>query len=237
IVTSATYRQSSATTPEHYRRDPDNRLLARGPRFRLPAEQIRDNALAISGLLYRKYGGPSIYPYQPEGLLEEKGQLQYHPVWITSSNPDQYRRGLYVYWKRMNLYPSLAAFGAPTRQRCSVYRPITNTPMQALVLLNDPVFVDAARAFAVKIMTTGGTGQRERINQAMLLCLGRPATEDEISRYSAFIDRQQTHYHSDTEAAAKLTAGSHGQIDIAELAAWTTLSSVLLNLDETMTKE
>jgi hypothetical protein len=183
IVNSASYRQSSETGNEAYDRDPANRLLGRGPRFRLPAEQIRDNALAISGLLSRKLGGPSVYPLQPAGLLEEKGQLQYHPAWITSSHSERYRRGLYVYWKRMHLYPSLATFGAPTRERCTVERPLANTPLQALVLLNDPVFVEAARHFAQQILAHGGDRVADQIDYALQRCLGRAASDEELERY------------------------------------------------------
>ena len=240
IVNSATYRQNAAASGEQIQRDPKNRMLARGPRFRLPAEQIRDNALAVSGLLYKKLGGPSFYPPQPEGLFEEKGQLQYHPAWITSSGRDQYRRGLYVYWKRMNLYPSLAAFGAPTRERCRVQRALTNTPLQALVLLNDPVYVEAARAFADQIMAHGGDRTDTRIDYAMHRCLSRPPTGEEVDLYTEFLNRQTDRYQENKGAAMQLLhqekTPSEPTAKIAERAAWTLLANVLLNLDETLSK-
>ncbi len=240
IVNSATYRQNAAASREQIERDPENRMLARGPRFRLPAEQIRDNVLAISGLLYKKLGGPSVYPPQPEGLLEEKGQLQYHPAWITSSGRDQYRRGLYVYWKRMNLYPSLAAFGAPTRERCSVHRTLTNTPLQALVLLNDPVYVEAARALADQIMAHGGDRTDAQIDYAMHRCLSRPPTSEEMDRYREFLNRQTDRYQENKEAAMQLLheeeTTSEPTAKLAKRAAWTLLANVLLNLDETLSK-
>jgi hypothetical protein len=238
IVTSATYRQSSARSPDQYQRDPENRLLARGPRFRLAAEQIRDNALTISGLLYEKLGGPSIYPSQPAGLLEEKGQLQYHPTWITSVGRDAYRRGIYVYWKRMNLYPSLATFGAPTRERCTVRRPQSNTPLQALVLLNDPVYLEAARHFADQILSQGAA---EQLDYAMRRCLSRPPTSEERDRYTQFLNRQIDRYQQHQDEARELLdeeeMPGEPTAELAGRAAWTLLASVLLNLDETMSKQ
>ncbi|MEE2781475.1 MAG: DUF1553 domain-containing protein [Planctomycetota bacterium] len=238
IVHSSTYRQSARVGAAAYQRDPDNRLLSRGPRMRLPAEQIRDNALAISGLLSAKVGGPSVYPWQPPGILEEKGQLQYHPAWVTSRGEDRYRRGLYVYWKRMHLYPSLATFGAPTRERCVVKRPVANTPLQALVLLNDPVFVEAARHFARHILTHSGPAAEQRIDYAVRRCLGRPPTETEAARYAEFL-HQQTARFADSPTEARDWLASETPADDAELApraAWTLLAATLLNLDETISK-
>ena len=239
IVHSATYRQSSRVGCGAYARDPANRLLARGPRRRLPAEQIRDNALAISGLLSTKYGGPSVYPPQPAGILEEKGQLQYHPVWITSTGENRYRRGLYVYWKRMHLYPSLATFGASTRERCTVKRPLSNTPLQALVLLNDPVFVEAARNFGLQILLHAGPSTDERIDYALTRCLGRPATPDEKSRYAQFVREQTERFAAAPERAEQWIAPETtlaSQTPLAPQAAWTLLAATLLNLDETISK-
>ena len=243
IVTSATYRQSAIASPEAYRRDPLNRLLARGPRFRLPAEQIRDQALSVAGLLSKKLGGPSVHPVQPAGLFEEKGQTMYHPTWITSGNVERYRRGVYVYWKRMNLYPSMAIFDAPTRERCRVQRAATNTPLQALVLLNDPVYIEAARAFA-KTVTDHSGDEATRIDFAIHRCLARPATRKETVRYGKFLTRQRKHYHARPDAATEWAFGKDGKqpqesapnTKLADRAAWTTLASVLLNLDETITK-
>ena len=239
IVNSAAYRQSAQVGEAAYTRDPANRLLARGPRGRLPAEQIRDNALAVGGLLSPKFGGPSVYPPQPTGILEEKGQLQYHPVWITSHGEDRYRRGLYVYWKRMNLYPSLATFGATTRERCTVKRPISNTPLQALVLLNDPVFVEAARALGRRIVEDAGPDPHARIEYAHLRCMGRPPTADEHSRYKRFVRDQIEKFSADPEQAAKWIDREPSQVgdgSAASRAAWTLLAATLLNLDETISK-
>ena len=244
IVSSATYRQTSRATPEDYAADAANRRLARGPRVRLPAEQIRDNALAIGGLLERRLGGPSVYPLQPEGLFEEKGLLQYHPKWETSAAPDRYRRGLYVYWKRMNLYPSLAAFGAPTRERCRVDRAKTNTPLQALVLLNDPVYQEAAAAFADQILVHGDDAAK-RITYAYQRALSRAPNEDELRRATEFITELSEHFQNNTRAALDVTEDypprerafpSDGKGRVLR-APWVVFASTLLNLDETITKE
>jgi hypothetical protein len=234
IVTSATYRQTSAATRDEYLRDPDNRLLARGPRFRLPAEQIRDSALSAAGLLNRKIGGPSVFPVQPPDIYEEKGQTMHHPKWQTTEGVDRYRRAMYIYWRRTVLYPSLAAFGAPTRETCTVQRPRTNTPLQALVLLNDPAYVEAARELAA-IIIKHGDGATERIDYAFRRVLARPPSEQEASLYSDFLRRQRAHYTANAKDAKELV----GQTDLhaAEHAAWTVLASVLLNLDEFVTKE
>ena len=239
IVNSATYRQSSDVGAEAYAIDPANRLLARGPRTRLPAEQIRDNALAIAGLLSTKFGGQSVYPPQPEGILEEKGQLQYHPAWVTSSGENRYRRGLYVYWKRMHLYPSLATFGASTRERCTVKRSVSNTPLQALVLLNDPVFVEAARNFGRQILLHAGPGTEERIDYALTRCVGRPATPEEKSRYAQFVHEQTERFTADPTRAAEWIDSetiTSPETPLAPQAAWTLLAATLLNLDETISK-
>ncbi|REJ93683.1 MAG: DUF1553 domain-containing protein [Planctomycetota bacterium] len=251
IVASATYRQSAAASAEAYRLDPANRWLARGPRFRLPAEQVRDNALAAAGLLSRKLGGPSIYPVQPAGLFEEKAQTMYHPVWITSDQPDRYRRGVYVYWKRMNLYPTMAIFDAPTRERCRVQRPRTNTPLQALALLNDPVYVEAARSLA-DLTLAHASDDAARLDFALRRCLARRATSRERDLYLAFLDRQRVHFGRQAEAAEAFAGTSTAAADVAtttavpiqdkpdadavDRAAWTALASVLLNLDEMITR-
>src|SRR5471032_3090671 len=167
LVMSATYRQSSRVTPELLARDPDNRLLARAPRVRLPAEMIRDQALAVSGLLVEKVGGPSVKPYQPAGYWK---YLNF-PVrdWAHDKNENQYRRGLYTYWQRTFLHPSLLAFDASTREECAVDRPRSNTPQQALVLLNDPTYVEASRALAERLLKTAG--DRDKIQMAYRLVL------------------------------------------------------------------
>ena len=162
IVTSARYRQSSRVSRELLDRDPENRLLARGPRLRLSAEMIRDQALALSGLLVERLGGPSVKPYQPPGLWSELGDASY----VQDQGPALYRRGLYTFWKRTVAPPSLAAFDAPGRETCTVRESRTNTPLQALVMMNDPTFVEAAQALAMRVMHEGGKTLEERLSWA-----------------------------------------------------------------------
>ena len=242
IVTSATYRQSSRVTPELEERDPENRLLARGPRFRLPAELIRDNALAVSGLLDDRIGGPSVYPYQPKGLWEEMafGAGFTGQTYTESTGRDLYRRSMYTVWKRTVPPPALVTFDAPDREKCTARRSVTNTPLQALVLLNDPTYVEAARFLAARMLTQGGNTAAGRINYAFRLATGRIPDPQERAvlvqaAQEALADYRQ---HSD-EAAALLTVGasrSDPKLDPKELAAWTTVASIILNLDETITK-
>src|SRR5207248_7692322 len=177
IVTSATYRQSSRVTPPLLQRDPENLLLARGPRFRLPGEIIRDQALAISGLLVPKIGGPSVKPYQPPGLWEELafGGGFSAQTYVQDHGEALYRRSMYTFWKRTCPPPSLQTFDAPEREFCMVRRSVTNTPLQALVLMNDPTYVEAARKFAERILKEAPAYRRDRINYAYQLALGRPA--------------------------------------------------------------
>jgi hypothetical protein len=243
IVTSATYRQSSRVTPELEERDPENRLLARGPRFRLPAELIRDNALAVSGLLDDRIGGPSVYPYQPKGLWEEMafGSGFTGQTYTESAGRDLYRRSIYTVWKRTVPPPALVTFDAPDREKCTARRSITNTPLQALVLMNDPTYVEAARFLAARMIAEGGTAPVARIQYAFRLATGRIPDSQETAvlveaANEALADFRQ---HRD-EAAALLTVGaskSNQSPDPQELAAWTTVASMILNLDETITKE
>ena len=178
IVTSATYRQSSRVTDEAYQRDPDNRLLARGPRFRMTAEMVRDQALAVSGLLSSKMYGPPVKPLQPaSGLSAAFGS---GIDWKTSEGEDRYRRALYTTWRRSNPYPSLATFDAPNREVCTVRRDRTNTPLQALVTLNDPVYIEAAQALARRIVAEGGDTVARRAAYGLQLCVVRPAEDREI---------------------------------------------------------
>jgi hypothetical protein len=243
IVLSATYRQSSRLTPDLRDRDPDNRLLARGPRFRLDAETIRDNALAVSGLLQRGIGGPSVRPYQPAGLWEEVavGGDYSSQKYEQDHGPALYRRGIYTYWKRSLPPPPLVAFDAPTRELCTACRSRTNTPLQALILLNDPTYVEAARALGQRVLLEAGPSLDERLTYAFRLCTARPPTvrQLEILRFSHA--KQCAIYTRDRAAAAQLvTVGesSHpADFDAGELAAWTALGNLLLNLDLTMTKE
>jgi hypothetical protein len=238
ILMSATYRQRAQATPDAFRTDPENRLLARGSRFRLSAEEVRDAALSISGLLVRTIGGPSVYPYQPASFYGDKSKDW---TWPDAQASIIYRRGLYTFWRRTTLYPSLQTFDAPARGECTVSRPRTNTPLQALVTMNDPVFVEAARVFGERILTEGGDSNESRITFAMRTAMARKPTTDEMRTLVELIDKRRARYRSDPAAAKGLV--SHGKsprkvgIDDIELAAWTSLASVLLNLDETITRE
>ncbi|HVC93423.1 MAG TPA: PSD1 and planctomycete cytochrome C domain-containing protein [Pirellulales bacterium] len=237
IVTSAVYRQSSNPQGGPVETDPDNRLLARGARFRMSAEAVRDNALAISGLLNRELGGKSVYPYQPADYYADKGRWK----WSQSSGPDLYRRGLYTFWRRTTFYPSFQVFDAPTREFCTVDRPRTNTPLQALVTLNDPVFVEAARVFAQRIIQEGGESASQKLSFAFRLCVARAPRDKELEVLQRLYDEHLATYQAD--AAASLALVSNGaarrpeNLPVAELAAWTAMGNVLLNLDETITRE
>jgi hypothetical protein len=243
IVTSATYRQASRVTPDMLERDPENRLLARMSRFRLPAEVVRDNALAISGLMNAKIGGPSVYPYQPPGLWEEMAYGDIHTAqhYKPSHGADLYRRSLYTVWKRTVPPASLATFDAPDREKCTVRRARTNTPLQALVLLNDPTYVEASRLLAERMIREGGQDPAARVRRGYLLSLARePApSERDVLLTIAARQREEFQAHPD-EARQLLGVGEHppyGKLNPVELAAWTTVASTILNLDETITKE
>ena len=245
IVTSATYRQSSVMTNEGSVNDPENRLLARGARFRLQAEFIRDQALAVSGLLNRKIGGKSVSPYQPAGLWEElmsraDGANWTAQTYTQSHGADLYRRTMYTFWKRTCPPPTLATFDAPDRETCTIRRARTNTPLQALILLNDPTYVEASRKLAERMIGEGGSGRDEKITFAFRLATARKASAKEVAVLSKIFERELTTYNRDREAAIKLLSvgeSPHSEhLDPAELAAWTTVASVILNLDETVTK-
>ncbi|HMC09662.1 MAG TPA: DUF1553 domain-containing protein, partial [Pirellulaceae bacterium] len=202
IVMSATYRQSGKLTPELLHNDPYNRLLARGPRFRLYAEMIRDNALAISGLLNRKVGGPSIFPYESPKLWEEIafGGGFSAQAYTPSHGDDLYRRGLYIYAKRSMPHPSMITFDAPTREVCTVQRPVTNTPLQALLLMNDPIYVEAARVMAQRIIKDGGADDRQKLIYAFRLCTARAPSERELSILEKSLARHLEKYKADKAA-------------------------------------
>jgi hypothetical protein len=243
IVTSATYRQSSEMNARLLERDPENRLLARGPRMRLPAEMIRDTALAASGLLDDRIGGPSVLPYQPPGLWEEMafGEGFSAQTYVQSHGPDLYRRGMYTFWKRTVPPATLATFDAPDREKCTARRPLTNTPLQALALLNDTTFVEASRALAERALREGGTDDRKRVNYAFRLASGRMPEGKEWRVLRDLLRKGRETYRRDEAAALKLLAVGESprdkQVPPAELAAWTTVASVILNLDETITKQ
>jgi hypothetical protein len=245
IVTSATYRQSSAVTPELLARDPENRLLARAPRLRLPAEFIRDQALAVSGLLNGEIGGASVSPYQPPGLWEELASRQdgfkwTAQVYVQSHGKDLYRRTMYTFWKRTSPPPTLMTFDAPDRETCTVRRARTNTPLQALVLLNDPTYVEASRKLAERLLTEAGSTVEERITFAFRLTTARRPNAAEVAVLRKLFEEQVAVYRKDRRAALKLLgvgeSKRNDKLDVAELAAWTTIASVILNLDETVTK-
>jgi mono/diheme cytochrome c family protein len=238
MVLSNTYRQSSVATKAIRERDPSNTWLARQNRFRLDAEYIRDNALATAGLLTTKIGGPSSKPYQPAGYWS---YLNFPTrEWQPDKDSDQYRRGLYTYWCRSFLHPSLAAFDAPSREECTNERTRSSTPIQALVLLNDPTYVEAARVFAATILRDGGADTSARINFAYRHALSRPATENEVKVLSKLLDDHKKGYVADPASAKALLGVGYAplpcSVDQAELAAWTSLSRVVFNLHEMVTR-
>lgn len=241
IVTSATYRQSSRLTAALHERDPENRLLARGPRFRLPAEMIRDQALASSGLLVAKAGGPSVRPYHPPGLYEQVTAGNGYNVYVPGKGDDLHRRSLYTYWKRSVPHPAMLLFDAPFRETCTLRRPRSNTPLQALDLLNDPTYVEAARFLAIRMIREGGGDLDSRLTLGFRLLLARRPEARELSILRQAFTRSLADFHADPESArAWLSvgdAGSDAAMDTAELAAYASLASTLLNLDETITRE
>ena len=237
MLMSATYQQTSRQRGRFEAQDPDNRLLARAARFRLSAEEIRDNALAISGLLSQTVGGPSVKPYQPADYYADKiGR-----GWDQSEGEDLYRRGLYTYWRRTTVYPTFQIFDAPSREFCTVNRPRTNTPLQALVLLNDPTFVEAARVFGQCIITAGGKTLDDKLTYAFRRAVSRTPTASELGVLEEIYQQQLRIYGRDREAARKLVRQGASSVpaglDAVEHAAWTALASVILNLDETITRE
>ncbi len=236
IVTSATYRQSSRVTSESFQRDPYNRLLARGPRRRLEAEMVRDQALTVSGLLSRKLGGAPVMPPQPDGVW----QVVYSgDKWETSKGDDKYRRGIYTFWRRTSPYPSMVSFDAPSREFCVVRRPRSNTPLQALTLLNDPVYVECAQALAKRMLNEGGETGEQRAAYGFRLCVAREAKTAEAKKLAALAEKEIARYTNDTDSAAKFVkfAGAKEQSNSAELAAWIVVANVLLNLDEFVMKQ
>jgi hypothetical protein len=242
IVTSAVYRQASKVTPDLLENDPENRLLARGPRFRLPAEMIRDNALALSGLLNDKIGGRSVSPYQPKGLWEEMafGGDFSAQKYEQSHGADLYRRSMYTFWKRTVPYPSLNTFDAPDREKCTARRSVTNTPLQALVLWNDPTYIEAARALAQRDLKEAGPEESDRIRYVFRLATDRDPTPQEFSILDTLYQKEAAKYAANKAAAGKLVSIGESKADPAvestQLAAWTMVASTILNMDETITK-
>ena len=240
IVTSATYRQSSRTTPRLRERDPENRLLGRGPRVQLPVEMIRDQALAVSGLLAERLGGPPVKPYHPAGLYEQIVATRANS-YQQGRGPDLYRRSLYTYRKRSVPHPAMLIFDAPFRETCIVRRARTSTPLQALNLMNDPTYVEAARFLAQRMMLEGGTSAQGRIACGFRLAVARSPQPKELEVLAAGFRRMLADFRHDRAAAEELLrigeSPSNSAIDRVELAAYATVASTLLNLDETITKD
>jgi hypothetical protein len=228
IVTSTAYRQSSAASPKLLQTDPYNRLISRGPRFRLEAEMVRDAVLAASGLLSRKIGGPSVFPPQPPGVWD----IPYSDdKWEESTGEDKYRRGLYTFARRSAMYPAMMNFDATSREVCTVRRVRTNTPLQALTTLNDQAFFEAARAFAVRVAKEGGADDDSRIAYAYRLATGRLPKPAESERMLSYLAKEKAYFATRRGEAMQVAGGD------AALAPWTMLGNVLLNLDEALTKE
>lgn len=238
IVTSAAYRQSSQVTKAALERDPDNRLFARGPRFRASAETIRDQALFVSGLMSKKMHGPSVRPPQPKfGLSAAFGP---GTDWTNDTGENKYRRGLYTYWRRTTPYPSMVTFDAPARTVCTVTRPRTNTPLQALVTLNDPCFVETAQALGRRMMKEGGATVEERAAYGFRLCVSRPPQARELSILKQVYEKARDDFEKNPKEAVKLATDPLGPlpegIAAPEAAAWTVVGNVLMNLDEFLAK-
>jgi hypothetical protein len=239
ILTSNTYQQRAEAAEEMYHRDPDNRLLARGPRYRLQSEAIRDNALAVSGLLVDKIGGPSVMPYQPAGLWEELAGGA-HDDYSQGHGAELYRRSLYTYRKRTVPHPSMATFDAPSWEICQVKRARTNTPLQALALLNDVTYMEAARKLAERMLTEGGKSLDEQITFAFRLVTSRAPSASELNRLKQSVLKYRTRFETDADAAKKFVSQGDSprneSIPVVDLAARTAVASILLNMDEAISK-
>jgi hypothetical protein len=245
IVLSATYGQSSRAPAESFARDPDNRLLSRGPRFRLPAEMVRDQALFASGLLVEKVGGPSVRPWQPAGLWEEVS-VKHQAAYVPDQGEGLRRRSMYTFWKRTCPPPSMALFDAPDRETCVVRRARTNTPLQALVVMNDPLYIEAAKTLAGRSLGAAGLSRSPSaasdaavVDHLYLLLLAREPSAAERAAVLEKLAEFRTHFAADAAAARKfLAAGPDIDLEApADLAAWTMVAGTLLCLDETLTKE
>lgn len=242
IVMSETYRQSCLVNAEDYKKDPENRLLSRGPRYRWDAETLRDQALYVAGLLSEKMGGPSVKPPQPDGLWFAVGYSGSNTVRFKKDDGHEkvHRRSLYTFWKRTSPPPEMTTFDAPSREECSVRRERTNTPLQALLLMNDPQYVEAARFFAQRILAEGGDTDHQRIQFAVSAALCRPLRSQEEQRFSELLQSFRAEYQADPEAAKKLIAIGEMPAETeqpAELAAWTMVANLIFNLDEFVCKK
>jgi len=238
IVTSATYRESSRVSPVLLEKDPRNRLLGRASRVRLEAEMVRDQALALSELLSQRIGGPSVFPAQPDGLWQ--AAFNGERTWSTSHGEDRYRRALYTFWRRTVPYPSMAVFDAPSREICAIRRIRTNTPLQSLVTLNDPVYVEAAQSLARRIIREGGINVTSRVRYGLQLCLCRSPRPEQMEPLIDLYVAEYKRYSKSHAAALALATLPLGplppDVEAADLAAWTAVANVLLNLDGVLTK-
>jgi len=238
LVLTQTYRQSSIPDDLVLTQDPDNLLFARQTRYRLPAETVRDNALAISGLLNKDVGGPSVKPPQPPGYYQHLNfpKSKYH----ANTDESQWRRGLYMHWQRQFLHPMLRAFDAPLREECTAQRTVSNTPLAALTMMNDPVFIEASRSFAQRILTEPVEDNRARIEFAFREATGREPKNEETDVLIEFLEDNLAYYHT-LEGDAELLAGQAGQAKVGItqpiFAAWTQVARAILNLHEVMTRE
>jgi hypothetical protein len=240
IVSSATYRQSSKATPELLQRDSGNRLLARGPRLRLPAEMIRDQALFVSGLLVEQLGGPSVRPYQPEGLYKDM-LFSNMTNYAQDKGEGLWRRSLYTFWKRTVMPPAMQVFDASSREYCIVRETRTNTPLQALNLMNDTTYVEAARVMAERMMKEGGTNAEDRVALGLRLAAGRQPDKTETRLLLNQWDTQLAYFRGHPQEAAQLlsvgTKPYDKRLNVEELAAYSVVASLILNLDEVITKQ
>ena len=238
MLTSATYRQTSKTTPEMHARDPENRLLARGARFRMDGEVLRDTALFVGGLLVEKQGGRSVKPYEPPGLWEAVS-FNNSQKYVQDKGEGNYRRSLYTHWKRQSPPPNMLLFDAPTREYCVVRRPRTNTPLQALALLNDPQFVEASRGLGFRMLRDGGDNVRKKIAYGFRVAIGREPSAEEVKVLARTFEEEFAEFRNEQASAAKFVSVGENKptdVDAVELAAWTTVASTILNLDEAVTK-
>jgi hypothetical protein len=241
IVMSSAYRQAAVATAEKLEKDRDNRLLSRGPRFRMDAEMVRDYALASSGLLVPKLGGPSVKPYQPDGVWEAVAMIGSNTRdYRRDSGENLYRRSMYTFWKRSAPPASMEIFNAPNRETCAVDRDRTNTPLQALTTLNDPQFVEAARRMAENAIKDGGEGDDAKINFIAKRIIARPFNANEMEVVRGSLAELSAFYQAQPQDAEKLIAVGESKPDAAlapaTLAAWTMLTNQLMNLDEVLNK-
>jgi len=231
IVMSATYRQSSKISADLLEKDPYNRLLSRGPRVRLSAEQIRDQALVASGLFSAKMYGPSVMPFQPEGVWNV---IRHTSKWVVSEDEDSYRRGIYTFWRRVSPYPSMELFDSPSRELCTSRRIRTNTPLQALVTMNDPVYTEAAEALAIRMVTEGGNTLMDQIQFGYRLLLVHSPREERLQKLLDFYSQTLSIYQTDENAIKQFVKNEDYQTP--EMAALANVASILLNLDEVIMK-